>query len=130
MVSGISKAANVDLGLVMLLNLAYEIEGACTSIVAQDTDGNIFHARNMDFGSFWGWDKANETWTLAELMRPLLRNARFIKNGQELYQSTFFAGTITPVVFPLSDSRIRGPADGHEERRVQHLGRHALRQQP
>ena len=75
-------------------NIAYELEGACTSIVAQDSAGEIYHARNLDFGLFFGWDKTNKTWLLAEKMRPLLFNARFVKNGAVFYNATVFAGYV------------------------------------
>ncbi len=52
---GIAAATKVDIGKIFLFNIAYELEGMCTSIVAQDSNGNVFHARNLDFGLFLGW---------------------------------------------------------------------------
>jgi acid ceramidase len=77
------------------MNIAYELEGVCTSIVAQDSDGNVFHARNLDFGLFFGWDQMNHTWRVAELLRPLLFNARFVSGGKELYRAVAYAGMIS-----------------------------------
>lgn len=91
---GIAKATGVDLGLLVLMNIAYELEGVCTSIVAQNADGTLYHARNLDFGLFFGWDKANHTWTVAEELRPLLFNVRFLSGGEELYRSVAFAGYV------------------------------------
>lgn len=62
--------------------------------MAQDAAGNVFHARNLDFGLFLGWDKQNKTWSLAEKLRPLLFNAHFIRGGVTLYNSTVFAGYV------------------------------------
>ena len=44
----------MTLGQTMLYNIMYEVEGACTSIVAESAAGDIFHARNLDFGLFFG----------------------------------------------------------------------------
>lgn len=92
---GISKATGIDLGRLVLMNVAYELEGVCTSIVAQDAQGNLFHARNLDFGLFLGWDQTNKTWKVAEALRPLLFNAHFVRNGTELYKSVAYAGIVS-----------------------------------
>jgi len=93
-IRGLAKATGIDLGLMVLFNIAYEMEGLCTSIVAQDSHGSIYHGRNLDFGLFLGWDRVNDTWSVAELLRPLLFNGIFTKNGQELYRSTFYVGYV------------------------------------
>mmetsp|Transcript_14334 Transcript_14334/g.21438 ORF Transcript_14334/g.21438 Transcript_14334/m.21438 type:complete len:318 (-) Transcript_14334:47-1000(-) len=51
-IEGIAKAAHIPKGLVVLMNLAYELTSACTSIVAQPK-GQLppYHARNLDFGA-------------------------------------------------------------------------------
>jgi len=51
---GISQASGLKLGEVVLYNIFYEVSSFCTSIVAQDQNGNIFHGRNLDFGGFMG----------------------------------------------------------------------------
>lgn len=38
------------LGQVTMVQLFYEVEDACTSIVAQHPNGTIFHGRNLDYG--------------------------------------------------------------------------------
>lgn len=93
-IRGIAKATGIDLGLIVLFNIAYEIEGGCTSIVAQDSNGQLLHGRNLDFGLFFGWDKVNHTWALTELLRPLLFNVRFVSQGQVVMNSTYFAGYV------------------------------------
>ena len=62
---GVSKALNMSLADTILLNVVYDLSAFCTSIVAQDKEGNIFHGRNLDY-SF------SET----------LRNISFISNFQ------------------------------------------------
>ncbi len=42
-------------GEVVLYNIFYEVFTVCTSVVAQDTNGKLYHARNLDFGLFMGW---------------------------------------------------------------------------
>jgi acid ceramidase len=62
------------LGEIVLYNVFYEIFTLCTSIVGSDANGNMYHARNLDFGLFLGWDLPNDTWKLSELLRPLIMN--------------------------------------------------------
>lgn len=38
------------LGQTVMVQLFYEVEDACTSIVAQHKNGTIFHGRNLDYG--------------------------------------------------------------------------------
>lgn len=99
---GIANVTGIDIGALIFYNIAYEIEGGCTSMVVEDDQGHIYHARNLDFGLFFGWDKTNETWALTELLRPLLFNARVIKDGSVIYNGTYFAGYVgflTGIVF-------------------------------
>ena len=50
--------------------------GVCTSIVAQDSEGHVYHARNLDFGLFMGWDKANETWALTGVLCSIVSTCK------------------------------------------------------
>src|SRR5690242_1783412 len=38
-----------NVGKATLLNIIYEVQAGCTSIVAQDSNGKIWHGRNLDF---------------------------------------------------------------------------------
>lgn len=62
-IKGIANATGVELGEIVLFNIFYEVFTLCTSIVAQDTKGNVYHARNLDFGLFLGWDLKNDVWS-------------------------------------------------------------------
>jgi hypothetical protein len=44
-IASVAKAANMTLGQAVLLNLIYEVEAGCTSIVAEGVDGTIYHGR-------------------------------------------------------------------------------------
>ena len=46
---GVSKGLNLSLADTILLNIFYDLTAFCTSIVAQDQHGNVFHGRNLDF---------------------------------------------------------------------------------
>lgn len=46
---GLSEAVNISLSEVILTNMFYDLTAYCTSIVAQDEHGDIFHARNLDY---------------------------------------------------------------------------------
>ncbi|XP_064402990.1 N-acylethanolamine-hydrolyzing acid amidase-like [Halichondria panicea] len=96
----------VDLGIVVSLNLAYVLrrlggghpnttgnvtnsqsygagfgEMACTSIVAQDATGNIYHGRNLD-------------WDIPDYLRNLTVQADFVKNGEPLFTADVTAGFV------------------------------------
>ncbi|XP_028658142.1 N-acylethanolamine-hydrolyzing acid amidase-like [Erpetoichthys calabaricus] len=78
---GLSKIFEVNIGDIILLNLAYEITAFCTSIVAQDTKGNLYHGRNLDYPH-------------VDILRNFTVDVQFLKNGQVAYKGTTFAGFI------------------------------------
>jgi len=61
--AGMAKVFNVDIGMLAFYNGVYDFEAhgdgkglgilpmACSSIVAQNDDGHIYHGRNLDFGA-------------------------------------------------------------------------------
>ncbi|XP_040059837.1 N-acylethanolamine-hydrolyzing acid amidase isoform X2 [Gasterosteus aculeatus] len=65
---------------VIILNFAYEISAFCTSIVAQDQRGHVYHGRNLDYPH--------------PVLRNLTMDVIFLKNGKEAYRGTSFAGYI------------------------------------
>jgi acid ceramidase len=91
---GIAAASGLDVGEVMLYNIFYEVFSVCTSIVAQDAQGNIHHARNLDFGLFMGYDFHNHSWAVTEKLRPLLVNVEWTQGGKVLFRSTQYAGYV------------------------------------
>ncbi|XP_029114745.1 acid ceramidase [Scleropages formosus] len=93
-IRGISAASGVPLGEVLLFNIFYEVFTACTSVVAEDSNGHLFHARNLDFGLFMGWDVRNKSWLMTEKLRPLVVNVDFQRNNKTVFKSTSFAGYV------------------------------------
>ncbi|WAQ99175.1 ASAH1-like protein, partial [Mya arenaria] len=81
-------------GEVTLYNIFYEIFTVCTSIVAQDSNGTLYHARNLDFGLFMGWDPKNRTWVITELLRPAIVNLDFQRGGKTVFKSVNYAGYV------------------------------------
>ena len=99
-IRGIANATGIPTEEVFIYNIAYELEGGCTSIVAQDDHGRLIHGRNLDFGLFLGEDWKHLQWTLTEDLRPLLRNVRFVRQNRTVFKSTVFlgyVGTLTAV---------------------------------
>ncbi|XP_022094813.1 N-acylethanolamine-hydrolyzing acid amidase-like [Acanthaster planci] len=80
-IRGIAKYLQMDIGEVVLLNTLYDltVSGGCTSIVAEDTKGNIWHARNMDYD----FTATLRNWTVV---------VDFQSKGKTLYTSTTFLG--------------------------------------
>ncbi|CAF1137068.1 unnamed protein product [Rotaria sordida] len=91
---GISQATGLPLGEIVLYNIFYEASALCTSMVAQNQYGNVFHVRNLDFGVFFGWDMLNNSWILTEKLRTLIIQINFTRNGEVLFKTTNFAGFI------------------------------------
>jgi len=69
----------IPLGVGVLLNIIYEVEAGCTSIIAQDPLGTMYHARNLDFN-------------LAPTLRKLALIANFQKSGKTLFWGVTYAG--------------------------------------
>ncbi|XP_027060445.1 acid ceramidase-like [Pocillopora damicornis] len=93
-IKGLATATNISLGEIVLYNIFYEVFTVCTSIVAEDKSGNLFHARNLDFGLFLGWDVKNDTWMLTEILRTLIVNIDYQRNGKTVYKTVSFAGYV------------------------------------
>ncbi|XP_077574828.1 acid ceramidase [Stigmatopora nigra] len=93
-IKGIATASGIPLGEVVLFNIFYEVFTVCTSVVAEDTKGNLVHGRNLDFGLFMGWDVKNKSWVISELLKPLVVNVDFQRHNQTVFKSTNFAGYV------------------------------------
>ncbi|XP_033635772.1 N-acylethanolamine-hydrolyzing acid amidase-like [Asterias rubens] len=78
-IRGIAKHFKLKVGEMVFVNIFYDVSVGCTSIVAQDSQGSIWHGRNMDYSN-----------------SPTLRNLSVIvdfqSNGKTLYTSTTFLG--------------------------------------
>lgn len=93
-IKGIAKDSGIPLGEITLFNIFYEIFTVCTSVVAEDSKGNLVHGRNLDFGLFLGWDIKNKSWIVSEKLKPLVVNLDFRRNNQTVFKSTNFAGYV------------------------------------
>ncbi|XP_050801167.1 N-acylethanolamine-hydrolyzing acid amidase isoform X2 [Gopherus flavomarginatus] len=74
----------------------------CTSIVAQDSKGNIYHGRNLDYA-------------FGDILRKITIDVQFMQNGQVAYKGTTFMGYVglwtgqSPHKFTISgDERAKG----------------------
>jgi acid ceramidase len=86
-IRGIQSATGLKMSSLLAFNLGYEIMGACTSVVAQDTSGHTFHGRNLDFGLFLGFNASsgpneNFQWTNTDLLRQITVLTDFTRGGQ------------------------------------------------
>lgn len=91
---GMAEASGLEQGKIALLNVFYEIFTVCTSIVAQDKSGKLFHGRNLDFGLFLGWDVKTHNWKIPELLRPLVANLVFKRSGKVVFKGVNFIGYV------------------------------------
>ncbi|KAK6494209.1 N-acylsphingosine amidohydrolase (acid ceramidase) 1b, partial [Huso huso] len=88
-IKGIAYVSGVPLG-----NQICNFFTVCTSLVAEDTTGKLYHARNLDFGLFLGWDIKNKSWAVTEQLRPMVANLDFQKNNKTVFKATNFAGYV------------------------------------
>ncbi|XP_069368508.1 N-acylethanolamine-hydrolyzing acid amidase isoform X2 [Paralichthys olivaceus] len=79
-IRGMASHFGGSLSDVIILNFAYEISAFCTSIIAQDKSGNIYHGRNLDYPH--------------PILKNLTVNVVFLKNGEVMYRGTSFAGYV------------------------------------
>ncbi|KAM3832120.1 acid ceramidase isoform 3-T3 [Vipera latastei] len=93
-IKGIASAIDGPLGDVVLFNIFYEIFTVCTSIIAEDKTGKLYHARNLDFGLFLGWDIQNNSWDTTLKLKPLMVSLDFQKNNKTVFKSANFAGYV------------------------------------
>ncbi|KAL8206641.1 UNVERIFIED_CONTAM: hypothetical protein K2H54_016728 [Gekko kuhli] len=101
-IRGLCRALGINVGDGLLLNLAYESTAYCTSIIAQDSNGYIYHGRNLDY-------------PFGDILRKITIDVDFLKNGKVLYKGTTFFGYIglwtgqSPYKFTISgDERDSG----------------------
>nr|H0VCJ6.3 RecName: Full=N-acylethanolamine-hydrolyzing acid amidase; AltName: Full=Acylsphingosine deacylase NAAA; Contains: RecName: Full=N-acylethanolamine-hydrolyzing acid amidase subunit alpha; Contains: RecName: Full=N-acylethanolamine-hydrolyzing acid amidase subunit beta; Flags: Precursor [Cavia porcellus] len=101
-IRGISDFLNLSLADGFIVNLAYEASAFCTSVVAQDSRGHIYHGRNLDY-------------PFGDLLRKMTVDVQFLKNGQIAFTGTTFIGYVglwtgqSPYKFTVSgDERDKG----------------------
>lgn len=82
---GVAQALNTSLGIVAIANLGYEVSAFCTSIVAQATDGSVFHARNLDFGEGMGF---------TDILRNMTFEVDFQSGGVTQYSCVTYASFV------------------------------------
>jgi len=84
-IKGCAESLGIPEGFLALANLGYEVSDDCTSIVAQDVNGKILHARNLDFGEGLGFTAT-------------LKKIAFISDwrsgGKTVFMATSFAGYV------------------------------------
>ncbi|XP_056219996.1 N-acylethanolamine-hydrolyzing acid amidase-like [Seriola aureovittata] len=79
-IHGMASNLGGNISDIIMLNFAYEISAFCTSIIAQDKNGSVYHGRNLDYPH--------------SVLRNLTVNIVFLKNGEVAYRGTSFAGYV------------------------------------
>ena len=83
---GLAEAADIYVGDLFLLNIAYDVTAHCTSLVAQSNDGHILHARNLD--------TPGEFAKLLTITRKITFTVHFQKGGTTVYSGVSQIGVI------------------------------------
>ncbi|OQR68738.1 N-acylsphingosine amidohydrolase (acid ceramidase)-like, partial [Tropilaelaps mercedesae] len=90
----LAALTGMPLGEVVLYNAFYEFFTVCTSIVAQNPQGQILHGRNLDFGLFLGWNSTAHTWSMTEVLRKTVIQIEWQRGNKTVFHSVNFAGYI------------------------------------
>ena len=84
----IARRTRVPVGTLIALNGLYDLTAsnvldgqACTSVLAQATDGTIVHGRNLDYG-------------LREYMLPITLAVQWTRGGDVLFTSVSYVGLV------------------------------------
>ena len=112
-IKAVARVVGIDESIMFLYSIVYTVFGACTSIVAENDDGSIWHARNLDFGLWPSFNfSGHNFWEMTALLRPMVINVDVQRGGRTVFQHTTFAGflgvhtALKPGAFSLSiDSR-------------------------
>lgn len=83
---GISNTTGIKINDIVLYNIFYEIFSLCTSIITKNSNGDVIHFRNLDFGLFMN--------NIIPLLHKLTIQVNFIKNNRIIYKAHTFAGYI------------------------------------
>jgi len=78
---GIANILEIPIGDVFWLNMMYDSNAFCTSLIVQDENNNIIHARNLDYG----WN---------DLIVKLYYDVEVYRNGELLYYGNFLGGFV------------------------------------
>ena len=78
---GIGQRSKISVGDIAVLNILYDMLAGCTSIVAEDEMGHIYHGRNLDYG-------------LTQILQNITLMANFQRGGQTMYTGTTYAGYV------------------------------------
>ncbi|KAF8367360.1 asah-1 [Pristionchus pacificus] len=93
-IASIAEATDIPVGEIVMYNIFYEIFTVCTSVIAVDDRGKVWHARNLDFGLFLGWDPKVHDWMISAVLRKMVVNINWYRDGKILYKSNNFAGFV------------------------------------
>ena len=77
---GISKEIEIGIGLLILVQISYELCASCTSVIAQDENGIPYHVRTMDW--------------MITMLKDFTIEVEFQSQGKTVYQATTWAGYI------------------------------------
>lgn len=78
---GIATALNISVGDVVMANLIYDVSAFCTSIVSQDSNGQIWHSRNLDY-------------SFTDILKNITVFVDFQTGGQTVYSAITYAGYV------------------------------------
>ncbi|KAL8578828.1 hypothetical protein ACOMHN_022121 [Nucella lapillus] len=79
--NGAAQYWGMNVGDMILMNIIYDVSAYCTSIVAQDGNRTIWHARNLDYDT-------------TDLLRNLTINVNFRRGNKTVYTAVTYAGYV------------------------------------
>lgn len=101
-----AQASGVPVAHLTMMNMFYELSRFCTSIIAQSPAGQMFHARNLDFGQLFWWNVTSRSWGMTDKLKPLTINLIFLRNNRIVYKGTGFAGHVGVITGKAKDNDV------------------------
>lgn len=89
---GIASVLKVPTATICAMNMFYELEKLCTSVLYRECAGTIVLARNMDMGALMG--SSDGQWTIASLLRNITVSAEWVSSGKVIFTSSQFLGSV------------------------------------
>nr|XP_054753339.1 N-acylethanolamine-hydrolyzing acid amidase-like [Lytechinus pictus] len=80
-IRGVAKTLDIGVGEMAFINMLYDFTAACTSIVAQDANGTIWHGRNLDY-------------SFSTSLSNVTAIVDFKSHGKTVYTTTSFVGQV------------------------------------
>ncbi|KAI0978890.1 hypothetical protein GJ496_001272 [Pomphorhynchus laevis] len=94
-IKGIANTVGIHESYVIITSIVFDFLSLCTSVIQYDRIINdVIHIRNLDFGILHGLKEDQVLHILKTMLQPLMISVNFTFNGEVMYRSIHYAGSI------------------------------------